>query len=129
MFKNVRALIVEDNTSDGLVLQRLLEGLGVSAELVTESNTVEEIHRRGRVDLVFLDFDLPGIDGFEILKVLLRDPDFQNVPIVAYTSHLSEMAAANEAGFHSFIGKPLSSTRLADQLQRILSGESVWEVR
>src|SRR5579859_2814325 len=129
MFENLHALIVEDNITDVMVLQRLLESLGVISDVISEPPTLDTIRRVGRADIVFLDFDLPDTNGYEVLENLLHDPEFQNVPIVAYTSHLSEIAAASHAGFHSFIGKPLSSERLPDQLQRIMSGESVWEVR
>jgi len=129
MFENIRVLIVEDDNVDAMVLQRLLKSLGVTAEVINEPDTLEAIRRQGRVDIVFLDLDMPDPNGYEVLEALSHDPTFQDVPIVA-TSHLySEITTANRAGFHSFIGKPLSSLRLADQLERILNGESVWEVR
>ncbi len=131
MFQNIRALIVEDSLTDAMVLKTLLEGLGITAELIDVDDAVTALRNHEPADIIFIDFDLPGTgtSGFEILKELQGDPQFENVRMVAYTAHLSEIKAANQAGFHSFIGKPLSSGRLADQLQRIMNGESVWEVR
>lgn len=51
-----------------------------------------------------------------------------DVPIVAYSVHVSEIEIARRAGFDGFLGKPLDADRFSDQLRRILSGEQVWEI-
>jgi CheY-like chemotaxis protein len=79
------------------------------------------------IDVVFLDLEMPGANGYQVLEKLRADPRFQSVPVVAYTVHVSEISVAHEQGFHSFLGKPLDADRFPDQLARILSGESVWE--
>ena len=78
------------------------------------------------VDVIFLDLELPGINGYDILDKLKRDARFSSVPIVAYTVHVSEINQARKLGFHSFIGKPLDADLFPRQLERILKGEHVW---
>jgi CheY-like chemotaxis protein len=56
----------------------------------------------------------------------LRDELSVAVPIVAYTAHTSEIVDARDAGFHSFLGKPLSSAKFAAQLADILDNRPVW---
>ena len=55
--------------------------------------------------------------------------DVSEVPIVAYTVHMSELDAVYEFGFDGFICKPLDDERFPNQLGRILNGEGVWETR
>ena len=79
-----------------------------------------------QLDIVFVDLEMPSIDGYEVLDMLRHDYGV-DVPIVASTVHLNEIATAREMGFHSFLGKPLKANRFPDQLARILRGEPVWE--
>jgi CheY-like chemotaxis protein len=78
------------------------------------------------VDVVFLDLEMPDIDGYAVLEILKSDNRFDTVPIVAHTVHFGEINNAQHVGFHSFLGKPLNIDRFPDQLARILIGEHVW---
>ena len=82
----------------------------------------------GPVDLVFLDLEFPNYDGFDILADLQADPRLAHVPFVADTVHISEQNQARQAGFHSFLGKPLDVQKFPEQVRRILNGERVWEI-
>jgi two-component system cell cycle response regulator DivK len=79
-------------------------------------------------DIIFLDLEMPFINGYDVLDYIRQDSNLSQVPIVAYTTHTSHMNTAHQAGFHSFLGKPLDSTLFPDQIHRILNGEHVWEV-
>ncbi len=76
------------------------------------------------VSVVFLDLEMPGVDGYSV-KDYLRE-QLPGVPIIAYTVHVSEINVVQQLGFDGFLGKPLDSSRFPDQLARILRGESVW---
>jgi CheY-like chemotaxis protein len=76
--------------------------------------------------VIFLDLEMPGIDGYPMLSYLKNDDRFNNVPVVAYTVHMSEMNVARQKGFHSFLGKPLDADLFPEQLAAILRGEHVW---
>jgi CheY-like chemotaxis protein len=77
------------------------------------------------VDVVFLDLEMPGMDGYET-HAWLRDR-LKGVPIIAYTVHVSEMNVVKQRGFDGFLGKPLDNERFPGQLSRILAHEPVWE--
>lgn len=124
-----RALIIDDNNLNLETLSALLHKEGM--EVATTQNPSRISHMLdevGRVDVVFLDIEFPNDDGFDYLPGLLNDARLQNVPIVAYSVHISELQEAREAGFHGFLGKPLNASAFPSQLRRILNGESVWEV-
>lgn len=121
------ALVIDDNDDNLYVLSELLSMNGVqsytlrrSIELLTFLQNIE------RLDVVFLDLEMPRMNGYEVLTSLKQHPRFGNVPVVAYTVHLSEVAVAQQIGFHSFLGKPLDADKFPDQLARILNGEPVW---
>ncbi len=122
------ALIIDDNARNIQVLVRLLEGQNVDTTEISDLRRLDDVLiNLGPVDVVFLDLEMPMLNGFQILDQLKNNPDFLNVPIVAYTVHVSEMHVAHQHGFDGFIGKPLDSERFPEQLSRILNGEGVWE--
>jgi two-component system cell cycle response regulator DivK len=122
------ALILDDNSRNVDVLARLLETQGVSSTLLTLPSQLETtIATLSQLDVIFLDLEMPGANGYEVLGWLKSDPRFQHVPIVAYTVHVSELTTAHQHGFDGFLGKPIRYDRFPDQLRRILSGEGVWE--
>ncbi|MCL4254225.1 MAG: response regulator [Anaerolineae bacterium] len=123
------ALIIDDSKTNIEVLTMMLSRQGVEFTAVQFVQHLEAVLETiEKLDVVFLDLELPNYDGFEILASLKQKPQFAGVPIVAYTVHNSEIDIARKAGFHSFLGKPLSLAKFPDQLQRILAGIPVWEV-
>jgi CheY-like chemotaxis protein len=124
------ALIIDDQISNIEVLSLLLEPEGVTYSGVTSPRDVlPMLDQIPKLDVVFLDLEMPNIDGYEVLGVLKADPRLAGIPIVAYTIHTSEMSAAQSAGFDSFLGKPLRTAEFSQQLRQILSGEQVWSYR
>ena len=122
------ALIIDDNVKNLNVLARLLSEQDVTSTQVTNPKTLDmTLSAVGKIDVVFLDLEMPGLDGFGVLQKLKSDARFQNVPVVAYTVHVSEINMAHERGFDSFVGKPIDPDRFPDQLARILRHEPVWE--
>lgn len=120
------ALIVDDNLQNLKVLAQLLAKQGVSCTEVSNPNTLQTLlPDLGQVDVVFLDLEMPGLDGFSVKDMLKSH--FGGTPIIAYTVHVSEMNVAQQMGFDGFIGKPINSVRFPDQLARILRGEPVWD--
>lgn len=123
------ALVVDDNSSNVEALRLLLEREGVTSTTLTSVRDLPEVlDSLEYVDLVFLDLEFPNHHGFDILAQLQTDARLAGTTFVAYTVHTSEQNEARQAGFHSFIGKPLDVQRFPGQLQRILSGERVWEI-
>lgn len=122
------ALIIEDNFLNIEVLRMLLEAEAVRTTAVESVRQLPEVlATTGAIDIVFLDLEFPTGDGFAALPLLRADVRLTGVPIVAYTVHTSEIDRARQAGFHSFLAKPLDVTRFPGQLRRILNNIPVWE--
>jgi CheY-like chemotaxis protein len=120
------ALVIDDQTQNLKVLSQLLGRQGITCTEVSDPALLPSLlPTLEHVDIVFLDLEMPGIDGYTV-KDMLR-AHFGNTPIIAYTVHISEMNVVQEMGFDGFIAKPVSSLRFPDQLARILKGEAVWD--
>jgi CheY-like chemotaxis protein len=123
-----KALIIDDSSSNIKVLVNLLKL--ESVEAVTLNNPLDleaTLSGLDKLDVIFLDLEMPELDGYEVLEIL-HASRFAKVPVVAYTVHVSEMNAMRAKGFHSFLGKPLNAEEFPKQLARILKNEPVWSL-
>lgn len=127
-FDELRALIIEDDESSIMVLASLLKHLQVATEAFTTGDDTEAFVANAlNSDVVFVDLEMPRMNGYQVLSLLREHPALDSVPIVAYTTHISHMSQARNAGFDGFLGKPLDMQRFADQLEQIVNGQPVWE--
>jgi len=77
-----------------------------------------------RPDIILMDLSLPGIDGWELARLLKQDPRTTGVPIIALTAHAlnGEEQRARGAGCDAFVTKPCLPQSLAQELNRVLQG-------
>jgi two-component system cell cycle response regulator DivK len=130
-FKSKVALVVEDNAANFMLLARLLNALGVQCEWKSSGFEVVEFSKTlTRLDIILLDIHLPYEDGYGALNKIRSAENLKTIPVVAVTADVStdSMAKAQKAGFNGFLGKPIDPDRFPDQLRRILSGDTVWEM-
>ena len=129
--KDSTVLVVEDNVSNFVLIARMLGFLGIHCEWKTSGyEVVEYADTLPRLDLILMDIRLPYEDGYGALKKIRQSSHLKNVPVVAVTAEgtQDQIKKAKDAGFNGFLGKPLDPDRFPDQIQRILSGEPVWEL-
>lgn len=125
----LHALIIDDDAYSIHIMQRLLDQEDISYTAIPDPTQLESVLQTlERVDIVFLDLEMPKRDGYEVLAYLRQHIDAR-VPIVACTVHTAEIGNTRRQGFFSFVAKPLDQDRFSDQLHRILNGISVWESR
>lgn len=125
----LHALIIDDDAYSIHVMERLLDQENISYTSVPDPTRLEEtLQKLDTVDIVFLDLEMPKLDGYEVLAILKQHIDAK-VPIVACTVHTAEIGNTRRQGFSSFVAKPLDLDRFSDQLHRILDGIPVWEAR
>ncbi len=120
------ALVIDDNLQNVKVLAQLLSKQGVSCTEVSDPRKLDGmLSSLTEVDVVFLDLEMPDLNGYTV-KDMLKE-QLGEVPIIAYTVHVSEINVVQQMGFDGFLGKPLDNAKFPDQLARILNGEAVWE--
>lgn len=116
-------LLVEDDSVVAAVIRGLLEGQGHNVCHVT--NGLAALAEMARIDFdaVLLDLDLPGIDGFQVARLVRqREHALRHVPIVAVTARTGgdDEAHARAEGVDGFLRKPLTGEQLAEALARVL---------
>jgi two-component system sensor histidine kinase/response regulator len=122
-------LVVDDNMTNMRVAQAMIEKLGYLVDGV--ANGEEAIAALGRVayDLVFMDAQMPVMDGFEATQ-RIRQGSGQvinpRVPIVAMTAHVMKQDHDHclEAGMNDYIGKPIALSSLTQKIRRWLHGDT-----
>ena len=119
------ALIIDDNINNiGVLVELLLmEGINSFTVQKTKNFSTEDIPE---LDLIFLDLEMPDLNGYEVFEKLKADPRLADVPTVAYSVHTAEINNARKRGFDSFLSKPLSLEDFPKQIARILRGDKVW---
>jgi two-component system cell cycle response regulator DivK len=129
--KDLTVLVVEDNVSNFVLIARMLGFLGIHCEWKTSGyEVVEYADTLPKLDLILMDIRLPYEDGYSALRKIRQSPRLKGVPVIAVTAEgtQDQMNKARLAGFNGFIGKPLDPDRFPDQIQRILSGDPIWEL-
>ena len=127
--QEVHVLIIEDEPLNARLIVALMGLAGIKHSHISRSGLEvnDVVSSMPRLDLVLLDLQLPGTDGFELIGELRQQDVFANVPIVAVTARvmLDLVARAKALGFDGYIGKPLHFDRFPEQVRRILAGEPV----
>lgn len=118
-----RILVVEDNP---LNLKLVRDVLTVSGYEVVAAPSAEEgvsLAQTCEPDLVLMDIQLPGMDGYEALRLLRQNPRLNTVPVVAVTAFAmrEDRERAAREGFDGYLGKPISVRALASQVGDFLS--------
>lgn len=123
----IHALIVDDNEMGLKVLGNLLELNGATYTGLQDASMLgTALASMDHVDVIFLDLEMPRLNGYEALDQLRNEYNIQ-APIIAYTVNSQELTTARELGFDGFIEKPLRMDRFAQQLQDIMNGVPVWD--
>ena len=127
--EGLHALIIDDDPMGADVLKNMLARLSMTGTAVDSYADMKSVvEGLPQLDIIFLDLEMPGYNGYDVMEMLHAIPRAMSVPVVAYTTHISHVQQVKDAGFHSFIGKPLNRAEFPEQVERILSGESVWSI-
>src|SRR5581483_3487257 len=120
--EGVRVLVVEDHPINQQLVLELLRGMQVEADLAQNGLQAIEMLARREPDyysMVFMDLQMPVLDGYEATKRLRASGRYPNVPIIAMTAHvmLEEQERCLALGMRGHIGKPIDP----DELHHVLS--------
>ena len=105
---SAKVLLVEDNAINQQVACELLENFGVEVEVANQGLEAIERVKDGRFDLIFMDIQMPGMDGLEATR-RIRQQGFKDVPIIAMTAHAmtGDREKSLQAGMNDHITKPI----------------------
>jgi two-component system, sensor histidine kinase SagS len=107
----MRILIVDDDGLNRDILGRMLKRLGHSAESAENGQRALEILLTGEFDLMLLDCNMPGMDGYETAKRIRSIESTRSMPIIALTGG-DESEKLYSSGMNDYLGKPISIEEL-----------------
>lgn len=114
-------LVVDDNPANLQLASELLRGLGVEVAQANNGKSALERCAEQRFDLIFMDIQMPGMDGIETTRQLRQNAEAsQRTPIIALTAHsmTEQKSELLIAGMDDCISKPVSETQLAHIINR-----------
>ena len=117
-------LVIEDDDQIAYLLTYLLESEGyVVIQAVDGQLAQNMINDMVVPTLVLLDVSLPYIDGFDLLKLMRRLPEWDQVPIIMLSvkSEKKYIAKAFKAGVNDYVVKPFQPTELLDRIRRVIN--------
>ena len=117
-----RILVVEDHEENRRIMRDLLTSAGYEMiEAVTGEDGVT-LAEREHPDLILMDIQLPGIDGYETTRRIKTNPALRAIPIIAVTSYAlsGDDVKAREAGCNDYVTKPFSPRALLGKIREYL---------
>lgn len=123
---DVTILYIEDNPANTVLMQRFIGKLnGITLLHAPTAEVGLEMVQATKVDLILMDLNLPGMDGFEAQVKLSRDERTKNIPVVAVSADVnpSTIKRAMNVGFRKFISKPFNLREAQQTIQSFLPGD------
>jgi signal transduction histidine kinase len=118
---NASILVVDDQEANLRLLEQMLSSAGyVSITSTMDPGKVCELYLENRYDLILLDLQMPGMDGFQVMEGLNAIETSSYVPVIVITAHPGHKLRALEAGAKDFISKPLDLVEVKTRIHNIL---------
>jgi two-component system cell cycle response regulator len=118
---NARILIVDDQKANVSLLEQLLGEAGYTRVTSTmNSQEVCALHRKNPYDLILLDLQMPGVDGFQVMAALETNESDGYLPVIALTAQPGHKLRALQAGAKDFISKPFDLVEVRMRIHNML---------
>lgn len=115
-------LVVEDQADNRKILRDLLTNSGF--KVIEAINGMEglQLARSSQPDLILMDIQLPGIDGYEVTRKIKNDENLKSIPVIVVTSYAlsGDAAKAFEAGCDAYVAKPYSPRKMLAKVKEYL---------
>lgn len=117
-----KILVIEDNEQNLYLVRFILERSDYEVFAATDGLTGIELASRLKPDLILLDIQLPGMDGYTVARSLRKNPDFVDTPIVAVTSYAmpGDREKTIESGCSDYIEKPIDPDTFITKVKKHL---------
>ncbi|WP_027361910.1 hybrid sensor histidine kinase/response regulator [Halodesulfovibrio aestuarii] len=121
--EGMTVLVVEDNPINQQVMREILEYLGVKVTIAKDGNSAIELLSICTYDLVLMDIQLPGMDGFTTTIRLREELELAELPVIAMTAHTlqEDRDRATRAGMDGYLTKPVELDALVELLKKYVS--------
>lgn len=124
----LRILVVDDNRTNRMILNKMLTGLGAHVHLAEDGERAVEAAQESPFDLIFMDIQMPGIDGIEATRrIRAASGPEASTPIVALTANvmLHQRREYLAAGMDGVVAKPISPSALLAEIARLAAQDPI----
>lgn len=127
--KKPQILIADDRPSSRELLRLVLERAGYDVIEAEDGERALTQAREGSPDLILLDLQMPGLDGYGVLAALRAEERFAQVPVLALTASAmrGDREKILEAGFTDYLAKPAAPELVRETVARVLKEQRVSE--
>ncbi len=122
MDKNMKILVVDDFSTMRRIIKNLLRDLGfTNTHEADDGNTAFPLLQTGNFDFLVTDWNMPGMQGIDLLKAVRADDKLKTIPVLMVTaeSKREQIIEAAQAGVNGYIVKPFTAATLNEKLTKI----------
>jgi|TARA_R100001509_G_C4873519_1_gene217675 two-component system chemotaxis response regulator CheY len=120
--KNMKILVVDDFSTMRRIIKNLLRDLGfTNIQEADDGNTALPMLQNGDFDFVVTDWNMPGMQGIDLLKEIRKDDNLAHLPVLMVTAEAKreQIIMAAQAGVNGYIVKPFTAVTLKEKLDKI----------
>lgn len=122
MNKNMKILVVDDFSTMRRIIKNLLKDLGfTNIQEADDGNTALPMLVQGDFDFVVTDWNMPGMQGIDLLRAIRADDNLKHLPVLMVTAEAKkeQIVAAAQAGVNGYVIKPFTAATLKEKLEKI----------
>lgn len=122
MDKGMKILVVDDFSTMRRIIRNLLRDLGMNnSEEADDGATALPMLKTGKFDFLVTDWNMPIMEGIDLVRAIRADPDLRDLPILMVTAEArrEQIVAAAEAGVNGYIVKPFTAQTLEQKIAKI----------
>jgi two-component system, chemotaxis family, chemotaxis protein CheY len=124
MSKDLRFLVVDDFSTMRRIVKNFLNDLGYdNVQEADDGTTALPLLRSGNVDFLITDWNMPEMQGLELLKIVRSEPALKHLPVLLLTAEAKreQIVEAAQAGVNGYVVKPFTAQTLKEKIEKILS--------
>ncbi len=120
--KNMKILVVDDFSTMRRIIKNLLKDLGfTNVQEADDGNTALPMLLQGDFDFVVTDWNMPGMQGIDLLRNIRANDKLKNIPVLMVTAEAKkeQIVAAAQAGVNGYVVKPFTAATLKEKLDKV----------
>ncbi len=118
----MKILVVDDFSTMRRIIKNLLKDLGFSnIQEADDGSTALPMLQQGDFDFVVTDWNMPGMQGIDLLRAIRSDDSLKHIPVLMVTAEAKkeQIVAAAQAGVNGYVVKPFTAATLKEKLDKI----------
>ncbi len=122
MNKNMKILVVDDFSTMRRIIKNLLRDLGLQNVFEADDGTTAlPMLQNGEFDFVVTDWNMPGMQGIDLLRAIRADERLKHIPVLMVTAEAKreQIIEAAQAGVNGYIVKPFTAATLKEKLDKV----------